>query len=191
MKSIYLFCTRPRVYLIEIPILAILWIAIKFNKFSENTFKFYPLIFVSAFFVIFIAVYFFRAISINTDEIRCIGLFSSKDNALIAENKTLVLSLQPNFSMKLELYTDASEAPAFEWMKASDVAHRDVCIFRAGAFGTKRSATRILEYFSMPKEVAENAAANGFNFENDNIKVESFSENEILKIKIKFKTTII
>ncbi len=191
MKSIYLFCTKPRVYLIEFPILAILWIAIKFNKFSENTFKFYPLIFVSAFFVIFTAVYFFRAISISNDEIRCLGVFSSKDNALIAENKTLVISLHPHFNMKLELYTDAAESPAFEWMKASDVAHRDVCVFRAGAVGTKRSAIKILEYFSVPKEDAINCSTDGFNYENDNIKVESFSENETLKIKIKFKTTII
>jgi len=191
MKSIYLFCTKPWVYLTEIPVVALFWIAITFNKFSDHPLKFYPLIITSGFFIIFIMVYFFRMVSINNDEIRCLGVFSSKDSALITENKTLVISLHPRFKLKLELYEDASINPAFEWMKADDVMHRDVCIFRARAVGAKKSAGKILEFFTVPKEALSRATENGFNFENESVKVETFLENEVIKIKIHFKITII
>lgn len=191
MKNIILFCTKPWFYLTEIPVIAIFWLALTFNKYSEGIFKFYPLMIVSAFFIVFIMIYFFRAISINNDEIRSLGVFSSKDSALIDANKTLVIALHPRFNMKLELYTDASEAPAFDWMKANDVAHRDICIFREKAVGGKRSAEKILKYFTVPKDVSAEALKDGFCFENDFVKVNSTAENEVIKIKIKFKTTII
>ena len=187
MKRIYLFCTKLWVYLTEIPVITIFCLALKFNSHSEETFKFYPLIFASAFFIIFIFVYFFRYVSVSKDEIRCHGVFSSKDNALISENKTLVIALYPNLNMKLELYEDASKNPAFEWMKAGDVAHREVCIFRASAVGGKRSAIKILEYFSLPKEKSAEAMTDGFEFENDCVSIKTVKENEVLKSKINFK----
>ncbi len=191
MKSIYLFCTKPWVYLTEIPVVIIFWLATSLNDRSDHPLKFYPLILVSAFFIIFIMVYFFRYISINNDEIRQHGLFSSKDNALISENKTLVIILRPRLNAKLELYTDAGEEPAFEWMKATDVVHRDICIFRGRIFGGRRSAMRILEYFTVPKENALLVAKGENTYENDAVKVTSVTENENLKISLKLKVTIV
>ena len=191
MKNIYLFCTKPWVYLTEIPVLTIFWLAVSLNDRSNHPLKFYPLIFVSGFFIIFIMVYFFRYISVNNDEIRQHGLFSSKDNALISENKTLVIILRPHLKAKLELYGDAGEEPAFDWMKSTDVLHRDICIFRGRIFGGKGSAKKILKYFTVTSEAAALAVNTDSSYENDAVKVTSVTENENRKISIKFKITII
>lgn len=191
MKSIYLFCTKLWVYLIELPVILMLCIALRFNAHSDQPLKFYPLISVCAFFIIFIMVYFFRAISISKDEIRCLGLFSSKDSAKIEEGKTLILTVHPHMNIRLELYEDASRAPAFEWMKADDVAHREVCIFRAGATGGVKSARKILGFFNIPSERLNEAVKGGFELENDAIQIKSYKENELLKFKIHFKSAII
>ena len=191
MKSIYLFSTKPWVYLTEIPVIILFWLAVHFNSYSEQTFKFYPLIIVCALAIVFIAVYFFRYISINNDEIRSHGVFSSKDNALIAENKTLVITILPRLNTKIELYADAGEEPAFEWMKATDVIHRDICIFRGRVFGGKSSAKKILNFFTLTKEESDSVMQDNFSFENDVVKVTSNTENEAFKVTIKFKITII
>lgn len=191
MKNIYLFCSKPWVYLTEIPVIILFWIAFKFNDKADGVLKFYPLMAVSACAIIFIMLYFFRYISVNNDEIRCQGLFSSKDNVLIQENRNLIITIHPHSNLKLEVYADASEAPAFDWMTASDVAHRDVCIFRAKATGGKRAVSRVLDFFTLPKDEIPSAFDDGFKFENEVIKVSTKQENEVSKIKINFKTTII
>ena len=93
MKNVYLFCTRIAVYLTELPVLILLWTAMRYNDRSEEIFKLYPLIVILSLAVIFILVYFFRLISVSRDEIRYLGIFSSRDSALITEGKTLVIKL--------------------------------------------------------------------------------------------------
>ncbi|MBQ9071188.1 MAG: hypothetical protein IJY23_07585 [Clostridia bacterium] len=190
MKSIYFFCTKPWVYLTELPVLFMLWVAMIFNGQSEEVFKFYPLIIVLSAAVIFIFVYFFRVISISIDEIRYHGLFSSRDSAFIDENKTLLISLKPRLRLGLELYGDAGDVPAFDWMKAEDVKHRDICLFRGKAIGGKRSAARILNFFSVPKEEIVKATNDGFFYEDDALLVKSERKNEVFQISIQFKTTL-
>lgn len=191
MKSTYLFCTKLWLYLTEIPVLAMFWITLSMNKYLDSTVKLYPLMFVLAALILFIMVYFFRYISINNDEIRCHGVFSSKDSALLSENQTLVIALHPRRNIKLELYGDAEEEPEFKWMKSDDPAHREICIFRAKAVGGKKSAARVLEYFTFPKSELNAAFSDGFVYENDTIRVESKSSNEVFNISIKLKVTIV
>ena len=191
MKSIYLSCTKLWVYLTVIPPLIIFRLALAFNKHSTGILKFYPLMIVSALAVIFIVVYFFRVISINNDEIRYHGLFSSRDSSVINENKTLVMTLLPRRKIRLELFGDAGEKPAFDWMKSTDVAHRDICLFRGRAVGGKKTIAKILKYFGVSDEEAARADHDGFYFENDVIRVDSKTENETFKVSLNFKITII
>ena len=191
MKNIYLFCTKLWVYSIELPVILIFWLAVSLNEYSDLAVKFYPLIITSSLLIIFIMVYFFRFISINNDEIRSHGIFSSKDSALIAENKTLVISLHPKHNIKLALYTDPEEEPEFKWMKAENIAHREICVFRGRAVGGKKSAKRILKYFTFPEDEIANIFTEGYVFENDAIKVTSSASNEVFNISIKFKITIV
>ena len=189
MKNIFLFCTKPWIYLLELPPMIMLFIALALNDKSTDLLKYYPLISVLALFIIFFAVYFFRVISISFDEIRYHGLFSSKDQAFIKEKRTLVLSLYPRRTLRLELFGDAAEEPAFEWMSAEDVMHREVCLFRGRAIGSKASAKKIVEYFVA--DTADGCLDDGYLFEDDCITVKTETKNEIKQIRIKFKITIV
>ncbi len=191
MKNIYLFCTKPWVYLTELPIVILLMIAIAFNAKSEETFKFYPLIIFLVLAAIFIIIYFFRMIAINTDEVKYIGLFSSRDSAFITEHKTLYIYIHRFANMHIELFGDASEAPPFEWMKAEDVSHRDICLFRGRAIGGKKTAKRIIRYFALEKDKLESFERDGFFYEDEQIIITTSQTNEVLTLKIKFKITII
>ena len=191
MKSIYLLSTKLWVYLTEIPVLILLWVAISYNSFSEDIFKYYPLIVFLCLAVIFIMVYFFRMISITNDEIRYHGIFSSKDSAFIKENRSLVLRLKPGRNIGIELYGDAGVEPPFDWMKAEDAIHRDVCLFRGRANGNEKTARRILKFFSLPEDKLEGATEEGFSYEDNAIRVDSCKKNDLIEITLKFKITIV
>ncbi len=192
MKGIFLFCSRLRVYLTEIPVMIMLAITIFYNDQSTDLLKYYPLIVFLCLVIIFIAVYFFRLISITTDEVRYHGLFSSKDSAFITKDRTLKLSLHPRKSLRVELYGDAGKEPAFDWMKAEDVVHREICLFRGKAIGGRGSATKILKYFGVPSDIlTSDAFEKGFTFEDETISVNAVSENDIPTVSISFKKTII
>ncbi len=191
MKSVYLFCTKLWVYLTELPVLILLAVAISLNGKSEETLKFYPLIIFLILAAIFIFIYFFRMISLSTDEIKVIGLFSSKDSAFIKANETLEVSLHRFGNIRFVLFGDAAETPAFEWMKAEDVAHREICLFRGRALGRKNTAKKILDYFALENEKLEGFEKEGFFYEDERITVNTIRANEVLTFKIKFKITII
>ena len=192
MKSIYLLSTRLWVYLTEIPVLIMLGVSISTNHLSNDIFKYYPLIIFLSFTVIFIMVYFFSVISINYEEIRYHGLFSSKDSAFITANKSLIIKIKPRRKLNIELYEDAGSEPAFEWMKAEDVIHREICIFRGKANGSHKTAGKILKYFGLDEEKLTDATTkNGYYHEDDIIKVTSCAKNEVFEITLKFKTTTI
>lgn len=191
MKNIYLLATKLWVYLTEIPIVILLWITIMSNHLSKDIFKYYPLIIFLCFAVIFIMVYFFKVISISTEEIRYHGLFSSKDSAFIKENRSLIMTLKPRRNLGIELYGDAGVEPPFDWMKSEDAIHRDICLFRGRANGGEGTAKRVLKFFSLPGDMLDGAMAEGFSFEDDAIRVETCKKNELTVITLKFKVTTV
>jgi hypothetical protein len=168
-----------------------LWVTLSYNSASEDVFKFYPLIIFLCAAIIFIFVYFFRVISLSYDEIRFHGLFSSKDSAFISEGKTLCLELHKGRTIRTKLFEDAGKEPAFEWMKAEDVIHRDICVFRGKAIGGVGTVKRILSFYGVPESETVSATVNGFNYQDENISVATENDGELATIKIKFKKTII
>ena len=76
-------------------------------------------------------------------------------------------------------------------MRTDNIAHREICVFRGRAVGGKRSAKRILQYFTFPDGELSKVFCDGYVYENDTIKVTSSAANEIFNISIKFKITIV
>ena len=191
MKNIYLFCSKIWVYLTEIPVIVLLWVTLSYNNESEDLFKFYPLIVFLCVAIIFIFVYFFRLISLSYDEVKFHGLFSSKDSAFISEGKTLTVELSRAKTIRIKLFDDAAKEPAFEWMKAEDVVHRDVCVFRGKAIGGAATVKKILRFYGVGEANAANATLDGFEYEDENILAFTKNDGECAVTKIKFKKTII
>lgn len=189
MKNVFLFCTKLWVYLTEVPVLILLSIALRYNEGSKELFKLYPLIIFLSLAVIFIAVYFFRAITVSREEIRYHGLFSSRDSALITKNKTLRVTVLAKGGLRLELYGDAGETPAFEWMRQEDVIHREICFFRGRSLGRAGTVSKISALFGVPEDL--DPTAEGFTYEDENISVLTEKKDAGTVVAIKFKTTLL
>ena len=76
-------------------------------------------------------------------------------------------------------------------MKAEDVVHRDICIFRGRAIGGRGSVQDVLELFSVPQNLTKDIACANGGYEDENIAVLSEAIDEDIRIKINFKTTLI
>ena len=149
MKNVFLLSTRLSMFLTEIPLIALVTVAIHFNESAEGWAKLYPLITVTAAAVVFIMVYLFRGVLINCEEIRSVGLFSSKDHASISKNKSLVITLMKKNKLKLELFGE-DDAPGLDWLR--DVGRRDyVNLYRDVAYGGIKGVRRLLSAFDFDK----------------------------------------
>ena len=96
MKKISLLSTALPMYLTELPVIYLLYVAIKYNKNVEGPFKLYPLILGLIGIAIFIFIYLFRVVVISYDTIKSIGPFSSKE-------KEVGMLFPPTLKLKLSL----------------------------------------------------------------------------------------
>ena len=152
ISKIFMFGTRLRVFLTEIPLLVLLAIVISVHDSAPSIVKFYPLEILIGGVMVFIVIYFFRAIVIKKDEIRMLGRFSSRDRATIEEGKTLVLTLAARKHLTVELYESADSAPALPF--AGEHAGR-INLFRERTLGDKRNVRLVLLCFGLTAEEAD------------------------------------
>ena len=154
MKKVFLFRTNPLYYLTELLPIVLLVLAITHNGEMKTLFKLYPLIIFSSLMIIFIAIYFFRGILVGTAEVRCIGYFSSRDEATIEKNKVLALTVGARGALTVEIFTDGQEGyDMYTWMK-DDLPH-EINVFRAKTRGGERAVKRILKIFDIEAEDVE------------------------------------
>lgn len=190
MKKIFLFSSRLWVFLTEIPPITLLIIAINFNSEVDTLTRLYPLIITLSALIIFIAAYFFRAVVIGYDAIKCIGPFSSKDKAIIAKEKSLVITILPKRRIRLELFGSGEDlAKSCKWLSGDELS--SINLFRAKANGSENTVRRILNFFDVPKETfALLIEKDGYTEDFENVRVISDTVNEAKTIKIEFKNTI-
>ena len=190
MKKTYLFCTKLRFYLSEIPPIILLIITIMHNDSSEGLLKLYPLIIFSSACIVFIFMYFFRMISISAEDIKSIGAFSSRDKAVINKDKTLIFTFKKRNKMVVRLYGD-SGLPSFNWMKNDEQKSSGIDLFRENAIGNSRTAKKILSNFQVPTEDI-NALIKAENYEKEyaDFILTKSSLNDNFTINIKFTNTI-
>ena len=190
MKKTFLFCTRLRFYLTEIPPVALLIIAIAQNSNADGFFKLYPLIAVLSLGIIMIFLYFFRLIFISNEEIESVGIFSSRDHAIIDSGKTLTTIIKSDGQIKVELSEKCANS-SFSWNKDNDSPLSDINIYRERAVGGKRAVKRILKYFSVPQDDYL-SILNDEKFEKayENFNIKAFDENKERYINIEFTKTI-
>lgn len=146
MNGVFLLSTRMRMYLTEIPIIALMAAAIHFNGTADGWAKLYPLIIACGAGIVFIYIYLLRAVIITNEEVRSFGAFSSKDKATISKGKTLTMTLKPKKKIKIELFGE-DEAPMLDW--ARDRGPCRANLYRDVAIGGEKSVKRVLRYFGM------------------------------------------
>ncbi len=139
-------------YLTEIPLIGLLIAAIAFNDNAGGAVKLYPLIVAVSAAIIFIIVFLFRMVVISTEEIRAVGLYSSRDKAIINKGKTLILTLRESGRLIVTLFGNDGERPALDWTSKEDYVPIDINLFKEKVEGKYRSVRRVLRYFGLPKE---------------------------------------
>lgn len=189
MKKTYIFCTKWWLFLTEIPPIVILSLCIFYNNAVDTPQKLYPLIAFCCLAILFIFLYFFRLISISPEEIRTVGLFSSKDTAVVEKDKTLVFTLIPNNKIRVELY-GKSVAPGLNWMKSEDDEY-EINLYREKAIGGKAAVIRVLKSFGISNEECNSLFSNKeYEKTFDDLVAKSYFEDKNKIISIKFTKTI-
>jgi hypothetical protein len=181
-----------RFYLTELPIVILFAIAYHYNGYSTNPTKLYPLLIFLGLAMIFILVYFFRAISVSFEEVRYHGIFSSKDHSDITEGKELILTLYRKRRMRVELYGNDGVSPDFDWIKnGENYEPIDIYLFRGKAIGGKRKLSSLLRYFGVDEVgIVSVLEENKFSGEYEYVSLVSAKKEDETEVRLKFKETV-
>ena len=190
MKSIYFFSTKLRYYLTLIPPIALLIFAIFNNGNSTSPLKLYPLQIALVLIIIFMFLFLFRFVKINMSEVRCVGLFSSKDSAAIKKNRCLVFTLKKHKRIVVEIFS-IGEPPLLDWVDPEDYLDAKINIFRAKTIGANRALKKLLSYFDIDKEDFEKIIkADNFEKEYEFISLTSRTTENGKEVSLKFNETL-
>ena len=191
MKKIFLFSTRLRVYWVLMPLLLLLSLCIRFNSKEAGTFMLYPLIILLIGGMVFICIYFFRAVRLSYDEIRHVGLFSGRDSAVITEGKALILEKIRGGRLHITLFGNDGVLPELSWLKSTTQAPRDISLFRGKVIWYSYSVKRILSFFAVSGEDCKKILLGEISrIDTEIATVTLEAENEPAKIKIRINKTV-
>ena len=188
MKKVSLFCTKIWFYLSEIPPIVLMIFAIIYN--TDDGIGLYPLIVFSASVAILIFIYFFRMIVISHEEIRSVGLFSSRDSAVIEKDTKLRITMEGGGNLHVALL-GKRKMPDFSWAKIEDYQSCDVNIYREKAVGGKSSVTRILKYFGVSSaDIDSVLQSDSFTKDYEYFVISSMKQENLKQITLSFTKTI-
>lgn len=189
MKSIYLFSTKFKYFLTEIPPIILLIVSIYYNEKVNILGKLYPMITATSLLIIFIIVYYFRGIRLSCQEIKCYGRFSEHDKAEICANRELVITKLPKGKLKLELFGESTDFETYAWLK--DDTPSTINLFRSKCCGSDRTIKKILKYFDVTKEDGDKfISLPEYQTEDDNFKISSALVNDVRTVRVYFKETL-
>ena len=191
MKKKFLFCTRMRVYLTELPLILLFTITLHYNKYSEEVMKLYPLLVFVGAAMLFILVYFFRAISISFEEIRYHGLYSSRDHAEINEGKEIIITSYGKRRIRVELFGNDGRPPELSWISEENYTPVDIYLFRGKAIGGKRTVKSLLKYFGVDDGDIDSVLANeNFSGDYEFVSLKSEKKEDKTEIRLRMKATV-
>ena len=190
MKTLYLFCTKLRMYLSEIPLILLFTVVYHYNGYHDGLLKFYPLMVVIGLTMLFILLYFFRMISLSFDEVRDHGLFSSRDRAILNKDKKLVIEVHPHRILRVYVYGLDGGVPELPWTGGEDYVQEDLCLFRGKALGGLSTVRRILTFYGADKETADALLSGDTCAENDLVAFDSRVGGDFPTFRITFKVTL-
>lgn len=191
MKKISLLSTALPMYLTELPVIYLLYVAIKYNKNVEGPFKLYPLILGLIGIAVFIFIYLFRVVVISYDTIKSIGPFSSKEKALIVEGKTLVFTIVKHRRTKVELFGVDEQPPMLDWAVDKDYTKIEVNLYRDRLPGGGRAVRKALKYFELsPEDINRIFTSSDFEKSYEFFDVHMTEREDLREIRIKFTKTV-
>ncbi len=187
-----LFGTKFRFFWVIIPMLMFLSLALIYNPYADGLLKLYPLIIFICGCIIFTFVFLFRVVGMGFDEVRTIGLFSSRERVIVNEGKLLTLTLLPKKKILVELFGNDGVLAELDWLVLNeDGSVPDINLFRAKAIGGMSSVVRVLKFYGLSAEDAASVIDGGERYQDEIVSVYATESNEGNKqLNIKFLATI-
>ena len=190
-KFTFIFCTKPQMFLSEVPVILLAALAISLNDTVETVPKLYPLIILSILFAVFIFLYFFRVIIITEECVRTVGLFSSRDSVILNEGKTLILTKKAHGNMGVAVFGNDGTPPSLDWAKNEEHELLDIFLYRERAVGADGAIRRVLTYFAVPSvDIDLLLSEKSFTKEYKSFIVSSEKKEDITEVKVKFTETL-
>ena len=189
MKSVFLFSTNMRFFISEIPLIALYVVALIYNPHATNATKLYPLQIGLLALIAFIAVYFFRGITLSFSEIKHVGRFSPRYKAIINKGKTLIFRLKPHKKMDVILFGNNGEPPLYSDDEET-CAPIDIDLFTGHTLGGKRTLIRALKNFGASDNDAMTLIDSQTEIELENVKFNSEAFDGCHEVRIFFKATV-
>ena len=188
MKKVFLFSIKIGFFFIEALLISLLSLVIYIDVISSVILI--PLEILISAAIIFTVIFFFRAIVISFDRVRCIGLFSSRYNAFIKKDRTLVITKMPYKVLKVEIYgynNDGDEG--YAWLR-NDIP-TVINLFRAKTSGGTNSIIKVLRYFEVEEDVINTLITEKeFVADHEKLVASTEIENDCKLYKIFFKETL-
>ena len=153
-KSLYFTRTVLRPILVSIPPAIVLASAIILNDSVKASGKLFPLMIFAGLAIAFSFVFFFRVVKLTKEEIKMIGPFSSKDNSVINEGKTLIITRRSVGRISIDLFGNNGVNADLDWLKNVQTV-RDIYLFKSNVVGGANAIKRILLFFGISAEDAE------------------------------------
>ena len=196
MKKIWLFCTEWWLYLIEIPLIALLVVSCIFTGktnvmlsliFFEINIGLIPLILILSAAIVFVFLFFFRFISLSFGFVKSWGVFSSRDSAVINEGKKLILTLKRFGRIKVELFGNDGIPPMYDGADEPI----DIYLFRGRAIGGKRAVARVLGFYGVSNEDIQLILKDdSFSSKYECVQLESCLKEDIREVTLTFTKTV-
>lgn len=165
MKKLFLFSTKLRYFWTIIPAVFLLIVAIIYNDDVDSVFKLYPLIVALSGVIVFMLLYFYRAVIISHDDLRCVGRFSSREYSTIKPRNSLVITVMKRKRASIELY-GINDTKDFDWSSDDDAV--EINLFRARTNASQKTIEKIITYFGFTGEEAHLALSEeGYAAESD------------------------
>lgn len=192
MKKLYFLCTKPWIYLSELPLVVLLVLAIIFNSSAEGVWKLYPLIVTLIIGIIFILVYFFKILILSTDEVEVFSVFTERDNSTLNRGKTLIIGRISPSRIKICVFGNDGKPPEFDFIpEGDDYTPIDIFLLRSKVLGGAMTLVRIMKYFDIPDTEAKKLVGGESAYEDDILRaVSTATADGYGEIKITFKKTI-
>lgn len=193
MKKLYFLCTKPWIYLSEIPLIILLTLAIIFNPTADGVWKLYPLIITLVIGILFILVYFFKVIILSQDELEIFSVFTERDSATLNRGKTLIMGRISPTRIKLCVFGNDGKPPEFDFIaEGADYTPIDIFLLRSKALGGDGALVRIMNYFDVPTDSAKKLTQADGDYEDDVLKLTSVADaaTGYQEIKLTFKKTL-
>ena len=188
-KKLFFPCTILRPFLVAAPLVLVMAAAIRLNDAVDTLVKLYPLIIACGAGIIFTFIYFFRGITVSKDEVRYIGVFSSRDSAVINEGKTLILTLKAKNKVAIDLYGNNGVNAELDWLRGEAV--RDTYLFRGKAIGGVGAVCSVLRFFGLPDEHIDRLLeSEELTLEYEDYTVKIGEANGERELRITFKKTL-